>query len=110
MLQKGNNMRRILPSIILVENVQCHISRTTFSELKLDHAARLILVAQCVINPLIVRRSGFESYILINGYFEYWSAVRAREIDPKFGESINAFIIETDEEETTIRKQIELFR
>lgn len=103
-------MKKILPSIVLVESIQSDKPRTDFSEIELDRAARLILETQCLVNPIIIRRIGVDSFKLIDGYFEYYSAVRAHEIDSQYGESINAFIAENDEEEANLVKQAGVFR
>ncbi len=71
--------------------------------------ADAILEAEGIINPIILEKTSLDSYEVIDGYFEYYAAVRAREIDPRKGEMISAFIIEDDKEDA-IKKQVEIFR
>lgn len=62
------------------------------------------------VNPLILLRTGIESFSLIEGNLEYYAAIRAREIDPFKGETINAYIVESEAEADVYNKQIEIFR
>lgn len=96
-------------SLIAVKRTTSPISRSEFATNNLEQAAKLILDAEGVINPIIVRRTNLESYEVIEGHFEYYAAARAREIDPLKGEMLDAFIVNSENEEV-IQKQIELFR
>ncbi|MEK7991096.1 MAG: hypothetical protein VSS52_008840, partial [Thiotrichaceae bacterium] len=102
-------MKKLFPAIVLVKDIYCDVARQQFSEEKLDIAARLILNIKGIISPIIVSRVGVENYQVIHGDFEYHAAMRAREIDPIRGESIDAYIVNAETEET-IQKQIQVFR
>lgn len=101
---------KILPAIVLVKNISSSIPRADFSELLLKQAAELILQAGGeIINPIILSRKGLEHYEVIEGHFEYYAALTAKEMDLQRGETINAYIVEIDNEDL-IRQQIAVFR
>ena len=103
-------MKRILPSIVLVKDIHCSQPNTAFSETDLEKAAQLILAIEGVINPIILLRTGVTRYELVHGHFEYYAVVKAREMDQLKGESINAYIIESEEEKEIFTQQIAVFR
>lgn len=96
-------------SFIAVKKISSTVPRSNFSEDNLNLAAQLILKAEGVINPLVLRRTSLQSYEVVDGHFEYYAAVRAKEIDSQKGEYIGAFIIEPDNEEV-IEEQVKLLR
>jgi hypothetical protein len=102
-------MAKLSPAIILVKNIRCDVAKQQFSAEKLERAARLIIDIEGIISPIIVRREGVEHYRLIHGEFEYHAAMRAREIDSIRGESIDAYIVNAENQET-IEQQIQVFR
>jgi hypothetical protein len=103
---------KVLPSIVRVPKISCSQPKTDFSETELEEAARLILEMQGVVMPVILRRIApdSESYTVIDGAFEYYAALRAMEMDSRKGNKINAYIVESDEEEAGYKKQIAIFR
>jgi hypothetical protein len=103
-------MNKISSSIVRVKDIHSSVPRSEFSEKDLEKAALLILEMEGVVNPPIILRTGMTSYQMVDGYFEYYAALKAREINPRRGESINVYIIESEEEEKAYRKQIEVFR
>lgn len=92
-----------------MKDIRCDIPRQQFNEEKLDIAARLILDIEGIISPVVVSREGIEHYRIIHGDFEYHAAMRAREIDSLRGASIDAYIVDA-ENQKTIQKQIQVFR
>jgi hypothetical protein len=103
-------MKKITPTLVFVEDIYCDKPRSDFLEVDLNESAKLILMTGSIVNPLVLRKTGVESYAVIDGYFEYWTAVRAREIDPLGGEVINAYIMDSEEDEKLLREQISMFR
>jgi ParB family chromosome partitioning protein len=103
-------MKKISHAAVMVEDIQSSLPRTDFSETELDEAARLLLKIEGVITPPILLQSGVDSYRVIEGDFEYYAAKRAGEIDPLKGETINAYIAESEEDVAVYQKQIEVFR
>jgi hypothetical protein len=96
-------------SFIAVKKITSSVPCSNFSEDELNLAAELILKAEGVINPLVLRRKNLQSYEVIDGHFEYYAAARAKEIDSKKGEYIGAFVIDPENEEI-LQQQVELFR
>ncbi|WP_427160678.1 ParB N-terminal domain-containing protein [Aliinostoc sp. HNIBRCY26] len=96
-------------SLVAVKKITSNKPRSKFSEDDLEKAAHLILESEGVINPIVVRRTSLQSYEVVDGDFEYYAAVRAKEIDIRKGEMIGVFIIESENEEP-LTKQVQLFR
>jgi hypothetical protein len=101
---------KISPTLVFLKDVHCDIERSDFLEADLNKSAKLILTMGGIVNPLVLRKTGVESYTVIDGFFEYWVAVRAREIDPVGGDAINAYIVLTSDEEKIVREQVDRFR
>ena len=101
-------MVKISPSIVMVEDISSSLSRTTFSEADLEKAAQLILKMEGIITPIVLQKVGIDSYTVIEGDFEYYAALRAEEIDPMKGETINAYVIKSKKELPFYQQQIEV--
>ncbi|MDT9341487.1 hypothetical protein VV11_019475 [Trichodesmium erythraeum 21-75] len=97
------------PEFLLVKEITSNVSRSEFSESDLEQVARLILKAEGTIKPLVVRTIGWESYEVVNGHFEYYAALRAKEINPRDGERIGAFIIEGHKADV-LEEQVKMLR
>ncbi|HLP89694.1 MAG TPA: chromosome partitioning protein ParB [Nostocaceae cyanobacterium] len=80
-------------SLVDVKNITSNVPRSNFNESDLENLADLIIETGGVIKPLVVKMNGPESYVLVEGHFEYYSAVRAREKEPRKCEMVNAFVI-----------------
>jgi ParB family chromosome partitioning protein len=100
---------KLSTALVAVKKINSAVPRSNFSESELERAAQLILKAEGIINPLVIRRTSLESYEVVGGDFEYHVAARAREIDPRKGEMIGAFIIEPENEEVLL-EQIKALR
>lgn len=103
-------MNKLSPAIVLIKNIRSTQPRSAFSQVDLENAAQLILAIQGVINPLILVRTDATHYEVVNGHFEYYAALRAKEIEAIKGETINAYIIESAEAQATFEQQIMVFR
>lgn len=100
---------KLSTSNVAVKRISSKIPRSTFSNEKLDRSAQLFLEAEGTINPIVLRQTDINSYEIIEGDFEYYAAARAREIDPRKGEMIAAYILDK-ENEKAILEQIDLLR
>ena len=100
---------KLSTSLIAVKKINSPVDRSTFSENDLNSAAASILKAEGLINPLVVKRLSLDAYEVVNGHLEYYAAVKAREIDPLKGETIGAFIIDSDNE-AALKEQVEILR
>jgi hypothetical protein len=100
---------KLSTSLVAVKKINSNVPRSEFLEDELNRTAELILKAEGIINPPVIRRTSLESYEVVNGHFEYYAAVKAREIDPRKGEMIGAFIIESENEEV-LMDQVKVLR
>ena len=100
---------KLLTSLAAVRKISSTVARSNFSADEIEQAAHLIIEVEGTINPIILRRTSLESYEVIDGHFEYYAAVRAREISPLKGETIQAVILEP-ENERALLEQVELLR
>ncbi len=96
-------------SLVEVRTITCDRPRSNFDEQKIEQAAKLIVAAEGIINPIIVSRTGINSFQVVNGHFEYYAAARARELNLELGEAIAAYIIE-EKNEAIIKDQVAIFR
>lgn len=102
-------MKKLFPSLVAVKKIVSAVPSSNFAEPDLEKLARLILDLGGLINPIIVRRTGMDSYEIVDGNFEYYAAARAKEIEPFKGETIGAFILEPENEELLLA-QLEILR
>ncbi len=98
----------LLTSLVEVKTIACDRPRSEFDEQEIEQAARSIVEAEGIINPIILSRTGINSFEVVNGHFEYYAAARAKEIDLAIGETIAAYIIDGQNE--AINKQVDIFR
>ncbi|WP_445243763.1 ParB N-terminal domain-containing protein [Microcoleus sp. MON1_C5] len=102
-------MKKLLVSLVLVKKITSTVPRSNFAERDLEKLAQLILELGGLINPIILRRNGMDSYEIVEGDFEYYAAAKAREINPMKGETIGAFILEP-ENEGLLLEQVQALR
>lgn len=95
------------PEFILVKEITSNVDSSNFNDSDIQDLAELILEAEGLIRPITVRPTGIESYEVIDGHLEYWAAARAKEINPRDGERIGAFVVEGKKAEA-IEKQVKL--
>ncbi len=95
--------------IVEVQSVTSNIPRSNFKEDDLDVLADTILESGGILKPLVLKKTGFEKYEVIDGHFEYYAAVRAREKNPHKGEIVNAFIISSEKEDAVLT-QVEVLK
>jgi hypothetical protein len=100
---------KLSTSLVAVKKIKSNVPCSNFSNDTLEKLANLILKAEGIIKPIILRRTSLESYEVVDGDLEYYAAARAKEIEPRKGEMIGAFIIEPENEEIII-EQIELLK
>lgn len=95
--------------LVGVKKINSRTARASFSAEELEQLARLIIRVEGTINPIILKRTSLESYEVVEGHFEYYAAVRAREISPLKGEMIQAIILEPEHEKPLL-EQVALLR
>ena len=96
-------------SFIAVKKITSSVPQSQFSDDDLNRAAELIVKAEGIINPLILRRTSSQAYEVVSGDFEYYAATKAKEINNQKGEYIGAFVIEPENEEV-LQEQVKLLR
>lgn len=77
--------------------------RSQFEETRIEEIANLFLKARDTINPVIVRKISPISFEILEGYLEYYAALRAEEIDEQFT-SIQAYIVPPELESTILEQ------
>jgi ParB family chromosome partitioning protein len=95
--------------LVSVTDIKSALSPSQFSREEIEKAANLFLKAELSIQPLVLKQEGLEAYSVIYGDFVYFAAVRAREIDPRTAETIQAVVVEP-KNESALREQVELFK
>ncbi|NJM65106.1 MAG: hypothetical protein HC851_05270 [Acaryochloris sp. RU_4_1] len=93
--------------LVDVKSISSNQRRSSFNENDLDKLARSILDSEILLKPLILNQTGPESYEVIDGNFEYYSAVRAKEINPRGGEMVSAFVI-SPKDQKNITEQLSI--
>jgi hypothetical protein len=98
-------------TFVPVRKIKPSASRWNFSDDEIDKAAHLIAQAEGMIQPIVLQREGeFESYIVIEGDFEYYAAAKASELEPRTCEAVPAFVVETADDVDAVRQQVHLFQ
>ncbi|WP_292784337.1 chromosome partitioning protein ParB [Nostoc sp. NMS9] len=87
-----------------VESVTSNVPRSNFQEADLEILADLILESGGILKPLVLKKTGFEQYEVVDGHFEYYSAVRAREKNPIEGDMVSALIISSENEDLALKQ------
>jgi len=87
-----------------VESVTSNVPRSNFQEADLEILADLILESGGILKPLVLKKTGFEQYEVVDGHFEYYSAVRAREKQPSEGDMVSALIISSENEDVALKQ------
>lgn len=87
-----------------VASVTSSIPRSNFQEADLDILADKILESGGILKPLVLKKTGFEKYEVVDGHFEYHAAVRAREKNPSDAEMVNALIISSEKEKAVLNQ------
>jgi len=79
-----------------------------FQSSQIEHLANLFLQAGGTIKPILLRRASPISFEILEGYFEYYAAIKAQEIDEQFT-AIRAYVVPPDLE-STILEQYQFLR
>ncbi|ALF56125.1 chromosome partitioning protein ParB [Nostoc piscinale CENA21] len=95
--------------LVDVKDINSNIPRSNFSEADLDNLAEIILESGGIIRPLVLKPTDAENYTVIDGHFEYYAALKAKEKNPRKGEMVNAFVISPKNEDILL-KQVAAFR
>ena len=91
-------------SLVDVKSITSNEPRSNFSEADLENLADIIIQTGGIIRPLVVKVTGVENYTVVDGHFEYYAAVRAREKNPRQAEMVNAFVIAPKLEDLVVKQ------
>lgn len=85
--------------LVDVKSIKSNVPRSDFRVDDLDRLAQSILASGGLLAPLLLKQVDLEHYEVLSGDYEYYAAVRAREIDPRAGEMVNAFVVSSQHQE-----------
>jgi hypothetical protein len=92
-----------------IKNIASDLPKSSFTESDLEQLADLILKADGLLRPLILKESGVEKYTVIEGHREYYAALRAKEKDRTKAEMVNAFVVSPNIQQSAI-EQLKLLK
>ena len=92
-----------------LKEIKSDVSRSTFSEQDIEQLADSILKNDSLLRPLILKQTGIENFVVLDGHLEFYAAVRAREKNPRQAEMVNSFVI-SPKDESTVNEQINFLR
>jgi hypothetical protein len=92
-----------------VKCITSDVSRSTLSEQDIEKLADSILKNDSLLRPLILKQTGIENFVVLDGHLEFYAAVRAREKNPRQAEMVNSFVI-APKDESTVNEQISFLR
>ncbi len=100
----------LIAQLLVTDYISSTESKSQFSETEIEELAHKILAANGVINPIVVKQVGPLSYAVVEGHFEFYAALKAKEINPGF-EEIQVFILTDDPKiNNAILEQVHLLR
>lgn len=100
---------KLQTKLVAVKRISSSMARSSFPADAIEKVANLIVNAEGIINPIILRQHSLEAYEVVDGHFEYYAAVRAKEISLLKGETVQAIILEPENEEILL-EQVNMLR
>ena len=64
--------------LVDVKDISSSVPRSHFSEATIDQLAELILACGGLVKPLVLKRTGLESFEILEGHLEYYAAAKAK--------------------------------
>ena len=98
--------------MIDVKDIQPIKSNPKFKQELVDKLAQAIIEAGGLISPLLVMQTGLQAYKLLDEYsqgLEYLAVVRAKELQPRMCEMVNAFVCSGDSRSPALQ-QIDIIK
>lgn len=90
--------------LVDVKSITSKTPRSAFKVDEIDKLAQSILSAGGLLSPLLLKQTGMESYEVLIGDLEYYAAARAKELDPRAAEMVNAFVVPNDLTKTALNQ------
>jgi hypothetical protein len=95
-------------SSVDLEGITSSVSRSQFDESELEYLANLFLKSGDTVSPILLREKSPIAFEVLKGHREYYAAIKAQEIDPRF-EAIRAYIVPSDRQDSVL-EQYQYFR
>jgi hypothetical protein len=90
--------------LVDVKSITSTTPRSNFKVDQLENLAQSILATGALLSPLLLKQTGAETYEVLAGDLEYYAAVRAKELDPRKGEMVNAFVIPPKQQKAAVEQ------
>jgi len=90
--------------LVDVKSISSNVPRSQFPTDEIETLAQSILDAGGLLSPLLLKQTGAESYQVLAGDRQYYAAVRAKEINPRQAETVNAFVVPEDLTDTAVEQ------
>ena len=90
--------------LVDVKSITSTTPRSNFKVDQLETLAQSILATGALLSPLLLKQTGAETYEVLAGDLEYYAAVRAKELDPRKGEMVNAFVIPPKQQKAAVEQ------
>ncbi len=88
--------------LVDVKDISSSVPRSHFSETTIDQLADLILECGGLVKPLVLKRTGLDSFEVLEGHLEYYAATKAKQKDSIKGETVNAFVFAAKHEQQVL--------
>jgi len=79
--------------LVDVSGITSTVPRSAFDADQVESLAQSILESGGLLSPIVLKQTGPESYEVLAGDLEYHAAARAKELDPRKGEMVNAYVV-----------------
>lgn len=87
-----------------ITTIHSNIPRSNFNPEDLEELASKILESDGLLQPIILKKTGFEQYEVVEGHLEHYAALVAKQKNPRKGEMVNALVISNEELETALEQ------
>ena len=81
------------PYLVDVSGITSTVPRSAFDADQVESLAQSILESGGLLSPIVLKQTGPESFEVLAGDLEYHAAARAKELDPRKGEMVNAYVV-----------------
>jgi len=95
-------------ALVDIKDIFSVVPATEFSKTDIEELGKSILQHGGLVRPIILKQIHIESLEVVAGHLSYHAAARARQLDPRKAEMIDAFVVK-DEEIESIKAQIAIY-
>jgi hypothetical protein len=90
--------------LVDISSIKSTAPQSEFDISQVESLAQSILSTGRLLSPLLLKQAGHDSYEVLSGDLEYYAALRAKEIDPRKGEVVSAFVISPKLQEVALEQ------